>query len=77
MSVKGLGSPAGKEPKSESLFLIGVHTRSFPPLTENGIFSNLPVLTVRWCTLVASTFAFPSSASPDYTNRGPLWVAGF
>jgi hypothetical protein len=23
------------------------------------------------------TFAFPSSASPDYTNRGPLWVAGF
>jgi hypothetical protein len=37
MSVKGLGSPAGKEPKSESLFLIGVHIRSFPPLTKNGI----------------------------------------
>jgi hypothetical protein len=39
--------------------------------------SHLPVLTARVCTLIASRFAFPSSASPDYTNRGPLWVAGF
>jgi len=35
------------------------------------------VLTACLCALIASTFAFPSSASLNYTSRGPLWVAGF
>jgi hypothetical protein len=37
MSVKGLGNRAAKEPKWGELFLIGVHFRSFRPLTENEV----------------------------------------
>jgi hypothetical protein len=72
MTFKGLGSPAGQEPKSESLFF-GVHIRSFPPLTENGVLPAETCSSRKTGLSVTSTYAEPNRQfTTGLASHGPV-----